>query len=128
MIIEYLRSPQVLNSMKNSGTRTKTKDTNSRDQRPNKSFLWIAISEIKLRIFTSASCASFFKYLNLRDEFIICSILWDIRPQKLTGGDHQAHALNWLNHMQGEPTRKTWIKFSALTHQLNRLEWGYSFQ
>lgn len=40
----YLRSPQVLNSIDNCSTRTKTKDPNSRYQRPNKSFLGIAIT------------------------------------------------------------------------------------
>ena len=43
-LVKYLGSPQVLNTMNNCGTRTKTKDPNSRYQRPNKSFLGIAIT------------------------------------------------------------------------------------
>lgn len=41
---KYLWSPQVLKSMNNSSPRTKTKYANSRYQRPNKSFLGIAIT------------------------------------------------------------------------------------
>ena len=44
-VLSYMWSPQILYSMNNCSTRTKTKYTNGRNQRPNESFLWIAITE-----------------------------------------------------------------------------------